>query len=426
MNNNIEVIFNDIPTDNVVFKYTLQTKDWTPRKAAVADILSDMMSYAGTKNKTYEQMLKNSDMIALDNSVSFSQYGVTAGATFAVDNAEKSLAHLQERILEPNLTQEEFEAAIERLKDAYNSVEVSPTTKFSKVVMDNTPANFSAKDKLESLNNITLDDVKALYNDTFANGQGHVVVAGPISSHPELKDIVFNKLSAYSQVKPLDIEPEKLYKPVDKTVVLTDVNKKNQANIILGYKFKDSSNIKDKAAINLLNEILGGSPSSRLFMDLRETRNLAYSVYSDCFSSGDMGIFTMSIGTTTENQETGEQTFDNVKKSIDGFNENIQKITTEKVTQEELETAKKALKNNILNCVSSTRGKASIVFDSRYSPYGFDYMNKYYEALDSITAEDIQAAAKYIFSGKPVYSLTATQATLDANKEYLASLGELA
>lgn len=426
MSNNIEVIFNDIPTDNVVFKYTLQTKDWTPRKAAIADVLSSMMSYGGTKNKTFEELSKNSDMLALDNSISFSQYGVSASAKFAVDTAEKSLSHLQERILEPNLTQEELNEAIKRLKDAYNSVEVSPTTKFSKVVLDNTPMNFSAKEKLESLDNITLDDVKALYNETFVNGQGHVVVAGPISSHPELKDIVFNKLGAYSQVKPLDIEPEKLYKPIDKTLVLTDVNKKNQANIIQGYKYKDSLNIKDKVAIEILDEILGGSPSSRLFMDLRETRHLAYSVHSECFSFGDMGIFTLNIGTTTENQETGEQTFDNVKKSIDGFNENIQKIVNEKVSQEELETAKKAIKNNILSSASSTGGKASLLFNSRYSPYGLDYINKYYEALDSITAEDVQAAAKYIFSGKPVYSLTATQATLDANKEYLASLGELA
>ena len=426
MNNNLEVIFNDTPTDNVFVKMTIQTKDWTPRKAAVADILNSMFNFAGTNNKTHEQLLKNSDMLALDESLRASQYGVSASAKFTVDNTEKSLAQLRERIQEPNFSQEEFELAIARLKDAYNSVEVSPTTKFNKVMMDNTPYQFSAKDKLESLNSITLEDVKALYNDTFVNGQGHVVVAGPVSKHPELKDIVFNNLATFSKVQPLDIEEEKLYKPVDKTVVLTDVNKKNQANIIMGYKFKDSENIKDKAAIAIMQEILGGSPSSRLFMDLRESRNLAYSVYSDCFDFGDLGFLTLHIGTTTENQETGEKTFDNVKKSIDGFNENIQRIVNEKVSDEELETAKKAIKNCVLNSVSSNAGKAMDIFNSRYNPYGFDSINRYYDILDSITPEDVQAAAKYIFSGKPVYSLTATQATLDANKEYLSTLGEWA
>ena len=426
MNNNLEVIFNDVPNNNVFFKMTVQTKDWTVKKAAVSDILTSMLAFAGTESKTREELLKNEDMLALDSGVTANQYGISASANCTIDTAEKALAQIHERIQSPNFSQQEFEAAIARLTDAYNSVEVSPVTKFNKAMMGNTPSRFSAKDKLESLKDITLDDIKAFYNDTFVNGQGHVVVAGPISSHPELKDVVFNQLATYQTVKPLDIEHEKLYNPVDKTLVLTDVNKKNQANIILGYKYKVSDNLKDKATISLLNEILGGSPSSRLFMDLREKRNLAYSVYSDKFSLGDMGFFTLNIGTTTENQETGEQTFDNVKKSIDGFNENIQKILNEKVTQEELETAKKALKNNILNSVSSNAGKAIDLFVSRYSPYGFDQANKYYEVLDTITPDDIQAVARYIFNSKPTYSLTATQATLDANKEYLSSLGELA
>lgn len=426
MNNNLEVIFNDTPTNNVFFKFTLQTKDWTPRKAAVADILKDMMYFAGTKNCSHEQLLKNSDMLALDNGITFSQYGLSADAEFPIENAQKSIAQVQDRIQNSQFTQKEFEETVARLKDIYNSIETNPSTKFNKVMFENTPYSFSVKDKLESLNSITLEDVKSLYNDTFVNGQGHVIVSGPISTHPEIKDLVFNAFSNYQTVKPLDIEPEKLFKSVDKSIVLTDVNKKNQANIIQGFKFKNSENIKDRATIALLNEIFGGSPSSRLFSDLREKRHLAYSVSSKYSNTGDIGIFALKIGTTTENQETGEQTFDNVKKSIDGFNENIQKIMNEKVSEEELETAKKAIKNELLNGVSSNIGKAIDIFDSRYTPYGFNYFNEYFETLDSITAEDIQTAAKYIFSNKPIYSLTATQATLDANKEYLSSLGELA
>ena len=49
-------------------------------------------------------------------------------------------------------------------------------------------------------------------------------------------------------------------------------------------------------------------------------------------------------------------------------------------------------------------------------------MNKQLEMIDKITPDDILNTAKYIFSAKPVYSLTATQASLDANKEFLESL----
>ena len=54
--------------------------------------------------------------------------------------------------------------------------------------------------------------------------------------------------------------------------------------------------------------------------------------------------------------------------------------------------------------------------------YGPTYKNQYLDMIDNITVDDIYNAANYVFSGKPLYSIVATQDTLDANKEYLDSL----
>ena len=188
------------------------------------------------------------------------------------------------------------------------------------------------------------------------------------------------------------------------------------------YRCSRSKNLKDITTVSLLNEILGGSPSSRLFTDLRESRHLAYSVNSDYRYEGDMGVFTMNITTTTENQETGEKTFDNIKKSIDGFNENIKRITTEKVSEEELEAAKKQLKSGLLNSAETNLDKNIMLSDSNNTYYGIDFYNKKLEMIDSITADDIYNAARNIFNSKPIYSITATKDTLNANDEYLKSL----
>jgi len=48
--------------------------------------------------------------------------------------------------------------------------------------------------------------------------------------------------------------------------------------------------------------------------------------------------------------------------------------------------------------------------------------NRMYELVDTITKDDIVNAAKNIFSQKPIYSVRASQATLDANKEYFEKL----
>ena len=422
LDNNFEVVLNDVNTDNVQYDFTLEQKDWTPKNAAISNVLSDMLQNSGTQNKSIEEISKQSDILALDSGIFATPYGITLGADFPKDSVQESLNLLNEKVLQPDLSEENFEQAVIRLKDSYSNAEVSVYDKFSKAVYEGTPHVFSPKDKLKSLEGLTLAEVKAFYDEIFVKGQGQVVISAPFSKNPELKQQIFNSIGEYGKVQPYDISLSKIYKPIEKAQVHTDVNLKNQAQIIEGFKFKHNGNLKDSTCIELLNEIFGGSSSSRLFTDLRETRHLAYSVFSNCDFDGDIGVMTLRIGTTTENHETGEKTFDNIKKSIDGFNENIKRITTEKVSPEELDNAKKAMKTNLLNILETSFGKTIEAASANNTPYGFAYMNKQLEMIDKITPDDILNTAKYIFSAKPVYSLTATQASLDANKEFLESL----
>ena len=157
-------------------------------------------------------------------------------------------------------------------------------------------------------------------------------------------------------------------------------------------------------------------------MDLREKEKLAYHVRSNNRVYEDTGVFTLKIGTTTDNKETGEQSFDNVKKSIEGFNRNIEKIKVEKVTDEELQNAKLNLKNQILNSNQDASDKIVGLLSGQNSPYGLQRENLLFNEIDKITSDDIYNAANYIFSGKPMYSIVATEDTLKANKDYLNSL----
>lgn len=422
LDNNFEVVFNDVNTDNIQYEFILEEKDWTPKKAAISNVLSSMLRNSGTKNKSIEEVSKQSDILALNSDIFASQYGISLGADFPKESLKDSLKLLNEKVLQPDLSEENFEQAVKRLKDSYSNAEISVYDKFNKAVYEGTPYVFSPKDKLKSLEGLTLAEVKTFYDEIFVKGQGKVIVSAPFSKNPELKQQIFNSVGEFEKVQPSDVSLQKIYKPIEKAQVHTDVNLKNQAKIIEGFKFKHNGNLKDNTCIELLNEILGGSSSSRLFADLRETRHLAYSVSSNCNFDGDIGVMSLRIGTTTENLETGEKTFDNIKKSIDGFNENINRISTEKVSQEELDNAKKAMKTSLLDILETSYGKTIEAASANNTPYGFSYMNKQLEMIDKITPDDILNTAKYIFSAKPVYSLTATQASLDANKEYLEAL----
>lgn len=420
--NNFEVICRDSHSDNVQYIFKINEKNWTPKKAAVANVLSDILENEGTFNKTVEEQNRFSDYYGIDSVITAGNHGLALSAEFPAEYTKTALEFFNDKIKNPKITQEALNNAVARLRDAYSQHEVSPYDKFNKIMYAGTPRAFSVDDKLKSLNSITLDDVKNFYNEIFVKGAGTVAVTAPFSKQPELKQEVFNSLSAYGKLQPKDISLRKYFTPIDKTVVCTDVHKKNSANIVEGFRFQRSKNMKDLITVELLNEILGGSPSSRLFSDLRETRHLAYAVNSKYNYSSDMGVFTLNISTTTENQESGQKTFDNVQKSIEGFNENIRKITTEKVTDEELAAAKKQLKSIILDEAESNADKTSMLFDSNNTYYGIDFFNKKLEMIDSITADDIYNAARNIFNSKPIYSITATKDTLKANEEYLKKL----
>ena len=99
----------------------------------------------------------------------------------------------------------------------------------------------------------------------------------------------------------------------------------------------------------VLNNVLGGSMSSRLFQDVREDKGLAYSVFSYHSSFADNGMLTIYGGTGAKQlnllSETILQTLDVLKR--------------EGITQKELENSKEQMKGNLMLSLESTNSKMS-------------------------------------------------------------------
>jgi predicted Zn-dependent peptidase len=169
-----------------------------------------------------------------------------------------------------------------------------------------------------------------------------------------------------------------------------------------------------------MNSILSSS-SIGLFDNLREKENLAYSVFSNYSASGDQGQLSLNILTTTDNKDINEYSYDNVQKSINGFNRQIKALTDGRFTDEDLENAKRSIKAGLLNNEGNF-AKISALDGGLNSPYGIDLKNKVYAEVDKITKQDIINCAHKIFSNNPVYTVVASEDTLNANKEFFESL----
>jgi predicted Zn-dependent peptidase len=137
-------------------------------------------------------------------------------------------------------------------------------------------------------------------------------------------------------------------------------------------------------------------------------------------SNFSSSIISCAIKTTTDSADL--KSYDNVQKSINGFQTQINKMMNGEFTDKELETAKLNYKRHLLESTDLSSDKSFSLSQGMTSKNGFDEINQIYNAVDSITKEDVQKASQYVFSQKPVYSIRASQDTLNANKEFLQSL----
>ncbi|MBE7709114.1 MAG: insulinase family protein [Cyanobacteria bacterium SIG32] len=423
LHNNFDVVLNNSKTDLGAFDIIFDVPNRMNNINPATPRLLQIMIEEGTKDKTDLELETelSKDGIALDITAASNGF-VAVHGRFAANDMQKALQTTQEILQNPNFTPENFEYAKNKLLTKLEVQEKSAGDKLNKELFPNHPIGNTKEEIIEALKSVTLDDVKNLYNYIMTSPQGHIAVSAPFDRQPELKNVVFNEVGKFPTVQKNTPYLEDLYRPITETKVLTDTDTKNQASIVQAYTYKVNGNIKDRVAIKLMNNILGGNTSSRLFNDLREKQQLAYSVGSVSHSIGNMGMIKLNIGTTTENKDTNEISYDNVQKSIDGFNKHIQRITTEKVSEAELEEAKLYYKNVILSMNETSEDKNASISDGMQGFYGPLTDNELLKVVDEITVDDIYNAANYVFAGKPTYSILATENTLKANEEYFKTL----
>lgn len=423
LDNNFAVVLHDTNNNNAVFDILYTAPEYPKNtKPATANLLFKILN-SGTIDKNEQEYQTELDKLALDFIFAAGDKDLKIKSSyFYADDMQQALKAAKEVLQAPRFTEETLSKMKSELRDEIETSEKDADDKLTAEIFKGLPNGYTKEEILNSIDKVTLEDVKNLYKYILENSQANIVISAPFSRKPELKQLIFNEIAELPKVADKNSSMQEIYTEIEKTKVLTDVHAKPQAQIIEAYKFKVNQNIKDEITLNLLNIILGGGPSSRLFNDLREKQHLAYSVHSEVALMDDIGTFALDIGTTTENLDTNEISYDNVKKSIEGFNKHIEKMKSEKVSDEELQNAKLTLRNRILNSNETNSGKNKSLEYGLISPYGINQENMILEMINKITPEDIQNAANYIFKGKPVYSILATENTLKQNKEFLNSL----
>ena len=335
------------------------------------------------------------------------------------ENLPDTMLLLKEKLKYPNFTQEEFERAKSIIKENIKTEKISAYNKLNQLLHPELKKYEDKEIRLEELDKLTLNEVNNLYSKILSTAQVQAVMNAPVDINPNLSNMFNYELSADMPIfKPFSQDKNQNYNIFEENkeeTVIAVSREQSQAEIIQGYKFKESKNAEDIAKIELLNLILGaGGMSSRLFLDLRENQKLAYSVGSNLSREKDTQVLCLRIGTTTDSPDPKEGSPENIKKALDGFKRNVELLKTQNVTDKELENAKTIYKTRILDFFETNMSKTIVMENANLSCYGKNYYEKLFEAVDKITPDDIRAAANYVFKNPPVTSIAASKKTLNS------------
>ncbi|MGD8382716.1 MAG: pitrilysin family protein [Syntrophobacterales bacterium] len=167
---------------------------------------------------------------------------------------------------------------------------------------------------------------------------------------------------------------------------------------------------KERYCCSILNVILGGSMSSRLFQEVRERRGLAYSIYSFVSSHTDAGLMGVY----------GAVRPDNIKETLELIRQELTRFKREPISATELRAAKEHIKGGIYLAAENTDNRMSrlakneIIFD-RFVPY-----EEIEAGLEQVTVEDVQALAQQIFQPEVMSLVLLGQVNgLDVDQTYL-------
>ena len=136
-------------------------------------------------------------------------------------------------------------------------------------------------------------------------------------------------------------------------------------------------------ALRVLDNVLGGTSSSRLFQEVRERRGLAYSVFSFASQYASVGQVGLYVGTRPENLQSAMRV----------VGEELERFVDDPATEEELQRSRENVKGRTVLALESTSTRMNRLGSSVLADMPILSLDEVIERIDAVTIEDVRALA---------------------------------
>jgi zinc protease len=365
-------------------------------KVGVANMMARMMTQ-GTAQKTPQELEEAIQQLGATINVIPGTEDVRIVVNTLARNYQPTLALVKEILLEPRWDAKEFDLVKSRTISQIRQQEANPNA----VAQNNYNLLIYGKDNIrsrnvlgtiESVNAITLDDLKAFYAKSISPSVARMHVVGALDKREITKPL--SDLNKKWKAKKVDIPEYKTPSaPARSQIYFYDVPDAKQSVIRFGYPALAATD-KDYYPATVMNYILGGGGfASQLTQQLREGKGYTYGIGSGFSGTKSPGPFTISSGIRTNVTLESAQL---IKEILENYPKNY--------SEQDLETTKGFLIKSNARAFETAGAKLNML--ENISKYGwkYDYVKDREQIVKGMTVEQIKAlSGKYLDTDKMIW-----------------------
>ena len=311
----------ETPTATVRAVFDVGSRDEPSGKAGVASLMANLMDEATTE-RSAAQFAEELEKIGATVSVSPGMYETTVTVNTLTKNLDRALELMQERLLKPAFTSEDFERIKSQTLEGLQQQRKSPgplANRAADVVLYgfDSPISYPGSGLPSTVEAITLEDVKSFYADNLP-----ARLLGVLVSAEQGQDAMIDKLSPLGDIETQKRERDALGELPEiegRTLYLVDKPDAAQSSLRVVQRALPYDAFGDFYKANLANFPLGGTFNSRINLNLREDKGYTYGARSTLGGGPEVGSYRVS---SEVNRDATAASVQEVLSELEAFDDN--------------------------------------------------------------------------------------------------------
>lgn len=362
-------------------------------KPGLAQITAEMLS-RGTQRRSKLEIAEDLESVGADIDFSTDPFAVNISARSLAQDLPLVIRTMAEQLREPGFPADELEKLKQQIIAAIQEQQANTRyrgyERFTSLIFDETNPYFVPPGErlIQSVNSITVKDVREFYSKRFGGSMLVLTVVGDINTS-ELQGLFTEAFADFTGTESSDLDitdPEQQTAPLREVVLLKD---KANVDILLGSAAPLRRSSEDYYAAILANSALGQSTlSSRLGLQVRDKEGLTYGINSS-FRAPSLAAGPWYIGVSVNPQ--------NVERAIESATGVMRDYVLKGIDPEELADQQSAAIGSFKVGLATNHGLARAIWNAEFYNLGVDYIDRYPQIIQAVTIEEVNAAIRKYF-----------------------------